>query len=178
MCDGFVNCGGVSEVIRNAYTCAEFNKPFWLQWVGTDITATMALHLQAVMSHARWPSISCNHMYEEQVIQEKIHVSNGMADVPDRPGLGITVDWDLVEKYRIEPKEKPFPYPGLLLRLDWPTGAKSYFTHTMQMWDEFERGRLPAFTRGVHLTRVEDDGSNEWKQLYEEARQGPLYRES
>lgn len=170
-CDGFVMEGGVAGAVRRAGICAEFNKPFWLQWVGTNLAATLGLHLQAVMSHARWPAIHCNHMYPHQYVTEPFIVENGLTVVPNRPGIGVTIDWDVVEKYRIEPKERPYPHPGLLLRVDWPSGSKSYFTHAGQMWDDFKRGDLPAFVPRVNLVRVEDDGTEEWRDLYERAQQ-------
>lgn len=173
-CDGFVIEGGVSHALQHATVCAQFNKPFWLQWVGTNLTALFTLHLQAVMTHARWPGIQCNHMYAAQVVREPWQVDNGLAAVPAGPGIGATLDWDVVERYRIEPKEKPYPYPGLLLRLDWPSGSATYFAHAAQMWEEFSASRLPAFLRGVNLTRIEDDGSAQWRELYQRACQGPV----
>lgn len=175
ICDGFVMEGGVSTALNRGRACATFNKPFWLQWVGTNLGATFCLHVQAPLSHARWPAIHCNHMYEEQLIEEPWVVSNGMTEIPDRPGIGVTVNWDTVEKYRIEPKEKPYPYPGLLLRVDWPSGTKSWFTHAQQLWDAFGAGNLPAFVRGVNLVRVEDDGTQEWKDLYGRACKAPVH---
>ncbi len=175
ICDGFVVQGGVDNAIRHGAICAEFNKPFWMQWVGSGITATMSLHVQAVQSHARWPAINCNHMYQSQLIAEPIRVANGMAEIPNGPGLGVEIDWDAVDRYRCEPKAKPYPHPGLLMRLDFPTGASVYFSHTLQKWDEFASGRLPAFMPGVNLVRMEDDGSQRWKSLYERARQAPVY---
>ncbi len=175
LCDGFVLEGGVSRALRNGRTCAEFNKPFWLQWVGTNLAATFGLHLQAVLSHARWPAIHCQHMYAVQFVREPFRVENGLAAVPEAPGIGVSVDWDVVERYRVDPQPKPYPHPGLLLRVDWPSGARSYFTHAKQMWDVFLRGDLPAFVPGVNLVRVEDDGSESWRRLYEQASQAPVH---
>ena len=175
MCDVFVLEGGAKNAIHCGEICAEFNRPFWLQLVGTDITATMALHVAAVQSHARWPAIACNHMYREQLIEETITVVNGLAEIPDRPGLGVTVKQDVVERYRIDPIEIPYPPPGLLLRLEWPTGAAYHFSHARQLWDEFQGGRLPAFIPGVNLVRVPDDGSSAWSDLHARARKGPVY---
>jgi L-alanine-DL-glutamate epimerase-like enolase superfamily enzyme len=174
ICDGFVMEGGISNALSRGRTCAEFNKPFWLQWVGSNLGATFCLHVQAALSHARWPAIHCNHMYDAQFVTEPWVVSNGLAVVPDTPGIGVTVDWDVVDQYRCEPQDKPYPYPDLLLRLDWPSGTKSWFTHAQQLWDTFKAGDLPAFIPGVHLTRVEDDGTPEWRDLYERASQAPI----
>ena len=175
ICDGFVMEGGVSNAVLRGAICAEFNKPFWLQWVGSNLGATFGLHVQSVLSHARWPAIHCNHMYPEQFVVEPFVVQNGMADVPDQPGIGVSINWDIVEKHRIQPKAKPYPHPGLLLRIDWPSGAKSYFTHAQQLWDEFGRGDLPAFVTGVNLVRVEDDGSSEWRDLRARAETSPVH---
>jgi len=175
ICDGFVMEGGVTHAIGRGRTCAEFNKPFWLQWVGSNLGATFCLHVQAALSHARWPAIHCNHMYPEQFVTEPWTVSNGMAKIPDTPGIGVTVDWDIVEQYRIEPKSRPYPYPGLLLRLDWPSGSKSYFTHAQQMWDAFKAGDLPAFAKGAHLVHVEEN-SEEWFEYYGRASIAPVHK--
>ena len=48
-------------------------------------------------------------------------------------------------------------------------------THAQQMWDTFQAGDLPAFMEGVNLTRVEDDGSEEWQALYERAGRHPVH---
>ncbi len=178
VCDGFVLEGGISNALSRGRTCAEFNKPFWLQWVGSNLTATYCLHLQAVLSHARWPAIHCNHMYADQFVGEPWVVANGLAEIPDQPGIGVTVNWNIVEKYRIEAKDKPYPYPGLLLRLDWPSGATSWFTHAQQLWDAFSSGDLPAFLPGVNLTRVDDDGSAVWRRRYELANVLPVHESS
>ena len=114
ICDGFVMEGGVTHAIGRGRTCAEFNKPFWLQWVGSNLGATFCLHVQAALSHARWPAIHCNHMYPEQFVTEPWTVSNGMAKIPDTPGIGVTVDWDIVEQYRIDPQGSPLPVPRTL----------------------------------------------------------------
>jgi L-alanine-DL-glutamate epimerase-like enolase superfamily enzyme len=174
ICDGFVMEGGVTNAVGRGRTCAEFNKPFWLQWVGSNLGATFCLHLQAVLSHARWPAIHCNHMYPTQFVDEPWVVSNGMATIPDTPGIGVTVKWDVVEEYRIEPKARPYPHPGLLLRIDWPSGSKSYFTHAQQLWDSFKAGDLPAFVRGVNLVHVAED-TDEWNEYYGRADIAPVH---
>ncbi|MHC4880574.1 MAG: mandelate racemase/muconate lactonizing enzyme family protein [Planctomycetota bacterium] len=174
ICDGFVMEGGVTNAIGRGRTCAEFNKPFWLQWVGSNLGATFCLHLQAALSHARWPAIHCNHMYPTQFVNEPWVVSNGMAEIPDTPGIGVTVNWDVVEKHRIEPKARPYPHPGLLLRIDWPSGSKSYFTHAQQLWDSFKAGDLPAFVRGVNLVHI-DENTDEWNEYYGRASIAPVH---
>ena len=88
--------------------------------------------------------------------------------------IGVTINWDVIEKHRIEPKARPYPHPGLLLRIDWPSGAKSYFTHAQQMWDAFKAGDLPAFVRGVNLVHI-DENTDEWNEYYGRAGLAPVH---
>jgi L-alanine-DL-glutamate epimerase-like enolase superfamily enzyme len=175
LCDGFVLSGGLSQLLHESHVIAEHGKVFWLQLVGTGLTAALALHVAAVCTHARWPAVSCNNLYEHELLTEPLRVHNGYARVPTGPGLGVEVDWDAVERCRIEPIAKPYPHPGLLLRLRWPTGAEDYYAHGLQYWHDFINGRRPVFTPGVRLDVVPDDGSPEWRRRYQEALQKPSY---
>jgi galactonate dehydratase len=176
ICDGFVIGGGASSVMRQGTISAAANKPFWLQLVGTGITATFALHLGAVLSHARWPAVNCHQLYTHPVITPPIAVQNGLAPVPERPGLGIDLDEEALTRFRLDAMPpRPYPAPGLLIAIRWPGGATSYYTHTRQYWDDFQHGRLPLFPAGVSLERVPDDGSREWRELQERAQEEPVH---
>lgn len=176
ICDAFVIGGGASRVIENAAVAAAADKPFWLQLVGTGITATWALHLGAVLSHARWPAVNCHQLYTHQIVRPALKAENGMVAVPEAPGLGVELDEDAVARFRIEPlKAEPYPAPNLLLAIRWPSGATSYYAHARQYRDEFLSGRLPLFPKGVYLERIADDGSREWKDLQARAARGGVY---
>jgi hypothetical protein len=178
VCDAFVIGGGASSVMGSGTVAAAADKPFWLQLVGTGITATFALHLGAVLSHARWPSVNCHHLYTRQMIRPEMRVANGTCAVPEAPGLGVALDEEAVERFRIEPLTKePYPTPNLLLAIRWPSGATSYYAHTRQYWDDFLSGRLPLFPRGVYLERIPDNGSKEWKELQARAAQAGVHSE-
>jgi L-alanine-DL-glutamate epimerase-like enolase superfamily enzyme len=176
VCDAFVIGGGASGVMESATVAAAADKPFWLQLVGTGITATFALHLGAVLSHARWPSVNCHQLYTRQMIRPEIRAANGTAAVPESPGLGVALDEDAVERFRVEPVlREPYPAPNLLLAIRWPSGATSYYAHARQYWDDFLSGRLPLFPRGVYLERIPDNGSREWKELQSRAAQAGVH---
>ena len=173
VCDAFVIGGGASRVMENGAVAAMANKPFWLQLVGTGITTAFSLHLGAVLTHARLPAVNCHQLYTQQMIQPTIRVENGSAAVPEAPGLGVELDADAVERFRIEPlRREPYPAPNLLLSIRWPSGATSYYAHARQYWDDFLNGRLPVFARGVYLERIPDNGSREWKKLQARAAKG------
>ncbi len=173
VCDAFVVGGGATGVMAAGTIAAAADKPFWLQLVGTGITAVFGLHLGAVLSHARWPAINCNHVYRHQLVKPEMKVMNGTAAVPEEPGLGVALDEDAVERLRIEPLAgEPYPAPGLMIAIRWPSGATSYYAHARQYWDDFLNGRLPVFVPGVNLERIADDGTKEWKELQARAAKG------
>ncbi len=172
VCDGFVIGGGANRVKADATVAAQADKPFFLELVGTGITATFSLHFASVLANARWPQVDCHRIYTHQMIKPAIEVQNGSAKVPDAPGLGVELDEEAVERFRIQPTAKPYPYPGLLLSIRWPEGATSYYAHAEQYWDDVHNGRLLVFPRHVYLERIPDNGSREWKELQARAQKG------
>ena len=176
ICDGFVIGGGASQVMSSGTLSAGVGKPFWLQVTGTGVTSTFALHLAAVLSHARWPAVNCHQLFTHQMIRPAIRVENGTAPVPEAPGLGVELDGDAVERFRIEPftKGQP-PRPDLLLAIHWSSGATRYYAYAWQYFDDFMSGRLPIYAKGVYLERIPDDGSREWKELRARAAQNPVH---
>ncbi len=173
VCDGFVVNGGATQILQEAHILAAHNKVFWMQLVGTGITAMWSVHMAAVSSHARWPAVNCHNLHEHQIVQRPLEVKGGMVRVPETPGLGIEIDWDAVERFRIEPISKPYPHPDLLMRLRWPSGEEDYYTHGLQYWDDFMNGRRPVFSPGVRLDIVPNNGSKEWKLHFAEADKKP-----
>jgi hypothetical protein len=123
--------------------------------------------------------VNCHQLFTHQMIRPAIQVANGTAPVPEAPGLGVALDDEAVERFRIEPlKQDPYPAPNLLLAIRWPSGATSYYAHTRQYWDDFENGRLPLFPKGVYLERVPDNGSREWKEMQARAALGGVHSDS
>jgi hypothetical protein len=175
VCDVFVVGGGASAVLRAAAVAAMANKTFWLQLVGTGVTASFALHLAAVVSHATWPAVNCHQLYVNPLIKPGIAVSNGTAAIPEKPGLGVELDEAAISRFRIEPLASPPDPPDALIAVRWPTGATRYYATSKQYWDDFRSGRLQVFTRGVRMDYVENDGGREWKELHERAKAGPVF---
>ncbi len=173
VCDGFVICAGASAILHQARCISEANKVFWLQLVGTGITAAWSTHFAAVSSHVRWPAVTCDNLYQHRVVQNAPVVTNGLVPVPQAPGLGVEIDPDAVERFRIEPVKKPYPHPDLLIRVSWPSGAEDFYAHGLQYWDDFTAARKPVFSPGVHMEIVPDDGTDHWRTLYNEALKKP-----
>jgi galactonate dehydratase len=87
-CDGFVVGGGASTLMKTGAVCEMEEKPFWLQLVGTGITAAFSLHFGGVLRQATWPAVNCHQLYVDDLLTQPLLVEQGTAAVPDRPGPG------------------------------------------------------------------------------------------
>lgn len=174
VCDGFVVAGGVAGILQKATLAAAFEKPFWLQMVGTGLTTALSLHLGAVLPHAQWPSVNCLNNYADDLLAAPLTVSGGYAPVPEAPGLGVEIDEDALIRYRMEPPYE-FPKPRLLLSVVWPGGRVMHYANMRpQCWADFHSGSQPVQERGVTMEVTPDDGSAAWADLYARAERGPV----
>jgi L-alanine-DL-glutamate epimerase-like enolase superfamily enzyme len=177
LCDGFVVGGGARSALQQAAVLSAFNKPFFLQIVGTGITASFALHIGAVASHAQWPAVSCFNMYTQQLIREPIRVVGGYSRVPETPGMGFEPDLDAMERLRTTSATKPVP--RAIYALVRPDGTRTYYPAPVPMepnpfWGDFSSGNEPVGERGVRLETIPDDGTAEWADLRSRLEAGPL----
>ncbi len=123
VCDGFVIGGGATRLMTQAHVAETADMRFWLQLVGTGLTAAFSLHFGGVCEAATWPAVNCHQLYVHDLLKQPIKVKAGYADVPDKPGLGIEVDWDAVAKYRVD-KPTARPDPRRMIETTWPDGRR------------------------------------------------------
>ncbi len=174
VCDGFVVGGGVVSVLRQGALAAAFEKPFFLQLVGTGLTTALSAHLGAVLRFAQWPSVNCLNNYADDLLAEPLTIRDGFVRVPDQPGLGVEVDEQALLRYRMQP---PYahPEPRLLLSVVWPGGRVMHYSQMRpQCWDDFLKGNQPVQERGVTMEVHPDDGTPEWAELYRRALVAPV----
>lgn len=166
-CDGFVIGGTTQATLRSGILAAAFNRPFWLQLVGTGITTAYAAHIGSVLTHAQFPYITCHELWEHDLLSSRLQVVDGYIAVPEGPGLGIEVDEKAIERYRVDadapsPKQR-YLQQARLLRISWPGAGKQKrvweFTDESHYQRAFYAGSIPGFEPGVDLEVIEDDGS-------------------
>ena len=176
-CDGFVVGHGATELMSAGRFCEQVEMPFWLQLVGTGVTAAWSLQFGGVLSQAVWPAVNCHQLYEENSLTQPIVVKEGTAAVPDGPGLGFELNRDLLAKRKVA-KPPRRPEPKRLIVTTWPEGQKMYTASNGKvnfMLTAGQRGLYPYFVRGAHSELVPDDGTAAWDSLYERARrEGPI----
>jgi L-alanine-DL-glutamate epimerase-like enolase superfamily enzyme len=174
VCDGFVVAGGVGSILQKGTLAAAFDKPFWLQMVGTGLTTALSLHLGAVLPFAQWPSVNCMNNYADDLLRTPLTITGGYARVPEAPGLGIQIDKDALTRFRMEPPYEISP-PRHIMSVVWPGGRVVHYSNMRpQLWADCLSGNVPVQERGVTMEVRLDDGSKEWADLYERTILGPV----
>jgi hypothetical protein len=97
------------------------------------------------------------NIYSHTLLKE-FTISGGHAQVPDAPGLGVEIDWDVVEGFRVD-SDYEKPQPREIHTIFWPDGRQTHYKDGGYRAD-FVAGKLPVFLPGVRLQRQLDDGSD------------------
>ena len=102
-CIDYVNLGGPAQQVRKAAAvAAAADVPCWVQMGGlcTSVMAAYSVHLQSTIPNATLP---CDELPYTRIADPGVGLSieNGHFAVPDGPGLGVKLDMDIVEKYRV-----------------------------------------------------------------------------
>ncbi len=94
-------CGGITEAMRIGALASAANLRMAPHlWAGAPAFAA-GLHVAAASpsAHILEFSLGANPMIHE-LVEERFEVKDGLLDIPERPGLGITVREDFVARYR------------------------------------------------------------------------------
>ncbi|MDA0712041.1 MAG: mandelate racemase/muconate lactonizing enzyme family protein [bacterium] len=171
--DGFVVCAGAARILKQAAVCEQWNKPFWLQLVGSGITTAWAAHLGAVLPQAKWPAITCMNIWKHQLITEPIAVRGGFYRVPEEPGLGITVDPKALEKYTVDYTWVDPPRHLYVYRR--ASGETTFYACSKQdLHHVYPNDVQPIAEPGSTLDVYEDDGSKKFDLLYAECQKSSV----
>ena len=173
--DGFVICAGAHRLLKQATVCEEANKPFWLQLVGTGITTTWAAHLGAVCPQAKWPAITCMNIWESQLITEPIELRGGFYRVPEKPGVGVEVDEEAVQRYKVD--YSFVDTPRHVYRYTRASGETTYYGCNKQdLHAVYPNDAMPTCEAGSNLEPVPDDGNDGFKEIYDAVQNGSTVR--
>ena len=102
--------GGFTEMMRIIALASAWNVPIMPHVWGTNVGLAASLQLFAVLPHfpeRRFPAEPffeydrSPHPLRDKVTHEKFVMKDGYLDIPQRPGLGITLDTDFVKKHTI-----------------------------------------------------------------------------
>ncbi len=92
--------GGITELMRIEALASAHQARFVPHMWGGALTFAAGLHVAAAASsgYILEYSVGANPMLHE-LAQEDFLVRDGMLEIPDRPGLGVTVDQTFVDRY-------------------------------------------------------------------------------
>ena len=101
--DMFNTAGSPMSTQQNAGIAEAAGLPVWLQVVGLGlgVSGAFGTHVHAVIKNATIPSDSLHFVRENDLIYGALTPKDGFVEVPTTPGLGIELDMDAVEKYRV-----------------------------------------------------------------------------
>jgi L-alanine-DL-glutamate epimerase-like enolase superfamily enzyme len=173
--DGFVLGAGAAELLQQAHVVQAAHKPFWLQLVGSGITTAWAAHFGAVLPGATWPAVTDMHLWQSQLIAPKIEVLGGYYRVPEGPGLGVEIDQDALERYRVE--YTFLEPPRHIYRYIRANGEATYYgCGKQELHHIYPQSAQPIAEAGSALEVVADDGSAAFAELHAAVQNGHVVR--
>ncbi|MCL4850523.1 MAG: hypothetical protein KJZ78_03985 [Bryobacteraceae bacterium] len=94
---------GMSSFVANCYLAGAAGIPVW-HGSGNDcgIVDASYLHSCAASPNCTMPSDILSFLREDDLIVEPIDIRDSYATVSDRPGLGVDLDKDAIERYRVK----------------------------------------------------------------------------
>ena len=94
---------GMSSFVANAYLAGAAGRPVW-HGSGNDcgIVDASYLHSCAAAGNCTLPSDILSFLREDDLIVEPIPIKDSYATVSDRPGLGVDLDKDAIQRYRVK----------------------------------------------------------------------------
>ncbi len=96
-------CGGVTEAMRIAALGSAYQIPLAPHLWGGALMFSAGLQIAAAAPNVfiLEYSLGANPMLHD-LAHEEFPVENGQIEIPDRPGLGVTVNEEFVERHRVE----------------------------------------------------------------------------
>lgn len=122
--DGYIlGASSMGNLIRHAGLFAQLNTPFSVQCPGGMILRAMACHLHAAFKTA-WQQFNTDtETWKADVTRESLEPLNGWLRVPEKPGLGLTLDRDSLEQLK---ELKLPPTPDWIIKSEYPDGTVLY----------------------------------------------------
>ncbi|OGG52296.1 MAG: hypothetical protein A3F84_28980 [Candidatus Handelsmanbacteria bacterium RIFCSPLOWO2_12_FULL_64_10] len=103
-CVDYVNLGGSAQQVKKAAAIAEAaNVPCWVQMGGVcmSVLAAYSVHVQCTIPNATLPCDELPFVRTADVVGGALVVEKGHFVVPEGPGLGVTLDVKVVERFRV-----------------------------------------------------------------------------
>jgi len=158
----------IGDAVRRAGLFAANSTPFMLQNVGGNITRAMTTHMMAAFPTARFHFHGDTETWKSDVVEERLEPVNGFVRVPERPGLGVTLDRRELE--RLEKLELAAP-PKWIIKSRFKNGTRMY--HLADPENSIfmvrpDRSRLipMRYDAPIATEYWDDDGTEEYRAMF------------
>jgi len=171
MADLYMIGGPIGDTMAIGTAMAKANVQTILQFEGGTLGKAMAMHMAAVLPTHTAHSINLDDQYEEDITTECIPVVDGCSPVPDGIGLGFEVDEEALARVAAQKLVEKPSHVGVLYM---PSGhiyyGKSYISPSALV------GRQEGAVRGFRSELWEDDGSAEFRKIYDKVQSEGTFR--
>ena len=156
----------IGDILARGIAYGKLNTQVIMQHTGGTLAKALALHMASVLPTATGHSINLDDQYSESITTEDIPVTEGFSPVPERPGLGFDVDESAIARMA---ENKPDEVPRYVPLLHLPGGHKFYAADVKRL-----TGREEGTIRGIRMEWIEDDGSDEFNEIFEKVEKGAV----
>ena len=157
----------IGKAITKAGIAEYVGKPIMLQQCGGYINQAFLAHEASVFRMATLDHVNLAELWDDHVVNEPMPIKDGAIDVPDRPGLGVTLD----EKKLREFKQIPQPqYEPFLVRVKYQNGPVIIARHDANQQGHTDSMRFlarligndvpgprPGYNNKVHTEWIDPD---------------------
>lgn len=113
--------------------------------------------------------VTCLNVYSDDLLSTPLQITGGNAAVPQGPGLGVTVDEEALERYRVDPSHQP-ETPRRLIVVYLANGSERVYTDFKDLrWEPRDRGWTVVQPTDARLEITTDDGSADFDRAYAQA---------
>jgi L-alanine-DL-glutamate epimerase-like enolase superfamily enzyme len=158
----------IGTAIRRAGLFAAANAPFMLQNVGGQITRSMTTHMQAAFKTASFHFHSDAETWKSDVIKECPDPMNGLLRVSEKPGLGVTIDREQLERLK---SQKLPEQPKWIIKTRYKNGTMMFNIadpkQSIFMVRPDVRRLLPlSYNAPLSTEYWDDDGTPEYRAMF------------
>ncbi|HTI50566.1 MAG TPA: enolase C-terminal domain-like protein [Planctomycetaceae bacterium] len=159
----------IGDAVRHAGLFALLEIPFSLQNVGGTITRAMTVHMQAAFKTGFWHFNSDTETWQADVVKERLEPINGLIRVSERPGLGLTLDRDELE--RLKALKLP-EQPKWILRSRFANGTAMYNIadpkdSLFMVRPDFRRQITLSYDAPITTDYWDPDGSPAFREMFQ-----------
>ena len=179
LCDGYMaGHSPIGHAMSVAALAETTNTPFMLQQAGGTINQAFLAHEAAVFKMATIDHVNLCHLWKDDVTVETMPVVGGSVQVPNGPGLGVSIDRNKLGKYSSQPRPKQSRF---LVRMHFSGGPHIYFRFDSSV--PLNRlgfdlpGPVAGYGNPVRTDFWDEEGSEEFERMWKKTESGPVWTE-